>query len=69
MFTYGHKITYFVNRNVADGLPAADFKSINSAANNLFEGGYVQNIEIGRSEKHIFIQSNLGLSLLCRHNF
>ena len=51
-------ITYFVNRNVADGLPAADFKSINSAANNLFEGGHVQNIEIGRSEERIFIRSN-----------
>ena len=51
-------ITYFVNRNVADGLPAADFKSINSAANNLFEGGHIQNIEIGKSEECIFIRSN-----------
>lgn len=51
-------ITYFVNRNVADGLPAADFKSINSAANNLFEGGHIQNIKIGESEQHIFIRSN-----------
>lgn len=37
-FTYGHMITYFVSRNVVDGLAAGDFKSINSAANNLFEG-------------------------------
>ena len=51
-------ITYFVNRNVADGLLAADFKSINSAANNLFEGGHIQDIEVGESEEHIFIRSN-----------
>ena len=58
-FTYGHMITYFVNRKVADGLPSADdFKSINSVANNLFEGGHIQNIEIGKSEECIFILSN-----------
>lgn len=57
-FTYGHMITYFVNRSVADGLPAADFKSINSAANNIFEGGHIQNLEVGESEEHLFIQSN-----------
>ena len=46
-FTHGHMITYFVSRNVVDGLAAGDFKSINSAANNLFQGGHVQSIEIG----------------------
>lgn len=57
-FTYGHMITYFVNRSVADGLPAADFKSINSAANNLFEGGHIQNLEVGESEECLFVRSN-----------
>ena len=57
-FTYGHMITYFVSRNVVDGMAAGDFKSINSAANNLFEGGHVQNIEIGESEHYIYIKSN-----------
>ena len=54
MFTYGHIITYLVNRNVADGLPAADFKSINRAPNNLFEGGYVQNIKL-EGQRSIFL--------------
>ena len=57
-FTYGHMITYFVSRNVVDGMAAGDFKSINTAANNLFEGGHVQNIEIGESEHYIHIKSN-----------
>ena len=57
-FTYVHMITYFVSRNVVDGLAAGDFKSINSAANNLFEGGHVQNIEIGESKHYIYIKSD-----------
>ena len=57
-FTYGHMITYFVSRNVVDGMAAGDFKSINTAANNLFEGGHVQNIEIGESKHYIHIKSN-----------
>ena len=57
-FTYGHMITYFVSRNVVDGMAAGDFKSINSAANNLFEGGHVQNIEIGESKHYIYIKCN-----------
>ena len=51
-------ITYFVSRNVVDGKAADDFKSINSAANNLCEGGLVQNIEIGESKHYIYIESN-----------
>ena len=27
-FTYGHMITYFVSRNIVDGVAAGDFKSI-----------------------------------------
>ena len=57
-FTYGHMITCFVSRNVVDGMAAGDFKSINTAANDLFEGGHVQNIEIGKSEHYIHIKSN-----------
>ena len=57
-FTYGHMITYFVCRNVVDGMAAGDFKSIDSAANNLFEGGHVQNIEIGESKHYIYIKCN-----------
>ena len=57
-FTYGHMITYFVSRNVVDGMAAGDFKSINSAANSLFEGGHVQNIEIGESKHYIYIKCN-----------
>lgn len=57
-FTYGHMITYFVSRNVVDGMAAGDFKSIDSAANNLFGGGHVQNIEIGESKHYIYIKCN-----------
>ena len=66
-FTHGHMITYFVSRNVVDGMAAEDFKSINSAANNLFEGGYVQNIEIGESEHYIHIRRVYKI-LLSLHN-
>ena len=51
-------IIYFVSRNALGGLAAGNFKSINSAANNLFEGGHVQNIEIGESKHHIYIKSD-----------
>ena len=44
-FSYEHMITYFVSINVSDWLAAGDFNSISSAANNLFEGGHVQNIK------------------------
>ena len=46
----------FVSRNVADGLAAGDFKSINSSASNLFEGEHVQNIEVGESKHCIYIK-------------
>ena len=39
-------------------MAAGDFKSINSAANNLFEGGHVQNIEIRESKHYIYIKCN-----------
>ena len=52
-YGYGHMVTYFVSRNVVDGTAAGDFKSINNAANNLFQGGHVQNIEIAESKHYI----------------
>ena len=35
-FSNGQMIEYFVSRTVSDGLPAGDFKSINTRAKGLF---------------------------------
>jgi hypothetical protein len=45
-FNNGHIVSYFVTRSVIDGLPAGDFQSINSSAENLFRCGHIQGIEI-----------------------
>ena len=45
-FTNAQIISYFVTRAADDGLPAADFKSINNSACNLYRCGHVQKIEV-----------------------
>ena len=45
-FTNAQIISYFVTRTVDDGLPAADFKSINNSACSLYRCGHVQKIEV-----------------------
>ena len=41
-----HIISYFVTRRVKDSLPAGDFKSVNTSAENLFRCGHVQSIQL-----------------------
>ena len=40
-----------------------DFKSINSTPNNVFEVGYIQNIEVGESGECVFIWSHCLLEM------
>ena len=45
-FSNGQLVEYFVSRTVSDGLPAGDFKSMNTKAKGLFDCGHVQNMDI-----------------------
>ena len=45
-FTNGQMVTYFVCRTASDGLPAGDFKAINSKAKGLYDCGHIQNTEV-----------------------
>ena len=45
-FTNAQIISYFVTRTADDGLPVADFKSLNNSAGNLYHCGHVQKIEV-----------------------
>ena len=45
-FTNAQIISYFVTRTADDGLPASDFKSINSSALSLFRCGHVKKIHV-----------------------
>ena len=54
-FSNGQMVTYFVSRTVSDGLPAGDFKTINTHAKKLFDCGHVQCIETGSTTTHLWI--------------
>ena len=54
-FNNGHIIQYFVTRSVIDGLPSGDLKSINSSAENLFQGGHMQHIEVCSTATYLYI--------------
>ena len=45
-FTNAQIISYFVSRTADDGLPASDFKSVNSSALSLFRCDHVQKIRV-----------------------
>lgn len=57
-FSNGQMVTYFVSRTVCDGLPAGDFKSMNTAAKRLYDCGHVQCIKVGSSHTHLFVRAN-----------
>ena len=57
-FNNGNIMAYFVTRSVIDGLPSADFKSINSSAENLFRCGHVQCIEVCKTATALYIQAS-----------
>ena len=57
-FDNSHIVTYFVTRSVVDGLPAGDFKLINSSAVNLFKSGHVQNIEVSFSSPTLYMRAS-----------
>ena len=56
-FTFGEIVSYFVNRSVSDGLPADDFKAINSSAENLFRCGHIQGIQVCATEDNLFLKA------------
>ena len=56
-FGNGQIVEYFVTRTVKDGCPAADFKSMNKSAINLFRCGHVQNIEVSADESRLFMRA------------
>lgn len=57
-FCNGQLVEYFVSRTVSDGLPAGDFKSINTKAKGLFDCGHVQAIQVSFSSSHLWIRAN-----------
>ena len=57
-FNNGHIVSYFVTRSVLDGLPSADFKSINSSAENLFRCGHIQHIEVCQTTTTLYIRAS-----------
>ena len=57
-FSLGHIVEYFITRTVCDSLPAADFKSMNRAAENLFRCGHVKNIKICHKNDFLFIKAS-----------
>ena len=56
-FNIGHIVSYFVTRSVIDGLPSADFKSINSSAENLFKCGHIQRVEVCQTTTALYIRA------------
>ena len=52
-----HIVAYFVNRTVKDSLPAADFKSVNNSAENLFRCGHIQSIEVVAVDDILYVKS------------
>ena len=57
-FNTSHIVAYFVTRTVSDCLPAADFKSVNKSAENLFRCGHVQSIQVCTTETHLYVRAN-----------
>ena len=57
-FTNGQMVTYFVCRTVSDGLPAGDFKAINSKAKGLYDCGHIQNIEVSLTAERVWVRSD-----------
>ena len=53
-------LAIFITRTADDGLPASDFKSVNSSALSLFRCGHVQNIQVCHeiTSTNIFIQAD-----------
>ncbi len=56
-FNYSNIATYFINRSVTDGLPAGDFKAINTSAEYLLRCGHIQSILYNVSNE-IYIEYN-----------
>ena len=57
-FSNGQVIEYFVSTTVSDGLPAGDFKSMNTRAKGLFDCGHVQGIQVGISRCHVLLHAS-----------
>ena len=57
-FSHAHIVTYFVTRQVSDGLPATDFKSLNSNAEFLYRCGHVQSIQVVHSSTQLFLKAS-----------
>ena len=59
-FTNAQIISYFVTRTALDGLPAGDFKYVNSSALSLFRCGHVQKILVchNSSATSIYIRAD-----------
>ena len=57
-FNTSHIVAYFATRTVNDCLPAADFKSVNKSAENLFWCGHVQSIQVCSTETHLYVRAN-----------
>ena len=57
-FNVGHIVEYFITRTVCDSLSAADFKSMNRAAENLFRCGHVKNIKICHKNDFLFVKKS-----------
>ena len=56
-FTNAQIISYFVTRTADDGLPVADFKSLNNSAGNLYHCGHVQKIEVCYEATFIYLRA------------
>ena len=57
-FTNGQMVTYFVCQTVSDGLPAGDFKAINSKAKGLYDCGHIQNVEVSSTAERVWVRSD-----------
>ena len=57
VFCHGHMITYFVDRQTCDSMPASDVKSINENAYALSERGHIQRVEMTTDPQSIYVRS------------
>ena len=57
ILSWAHDITYFVDRQTCDGMPASDVKSINENAYALSEKGHIQKVDLTTDPQSIYVRS------------
>ena len=57
VFCHGQMITYFVDPQTCNNIPASDVKSINENAYALSERGHIQRVEMTTDSQSIYVHS------------